>query len=84
MEIFVNKPTVRDMFDDLRLKRALFRSRFEIERGLRREGFVRIAGVDEAGRGPLAGPVVAAAVVLPRTGRSLGLMIRRNWAERSG
>ncbi len=28
-------------------------------------GYVRIAGLDEAGRGPLAGPVVAAAVVLP-------------------
>jgi ribonuclease HII len=28
-------------------------------------GFVRVCGVDEAGRGPLAGPVVAAAVVLP-------------------
>ncbi len=32
---------------------------------LRSEGFCWIAGVDEAGRGPLAGPVVAAAVVLP-------------------
>lgn len=31
----------------------------------RRRGFRVIAGVDEAGRGPLAGPVVAAAVVLP-------------------
>jgi ribonuclease HII len=30
-----------------------------------RRGFRRIAGVDEAGRGPLAGPVVAAAVILP-------------------
>lgn len=29
-------------------------------------GFLCIAGIDEAGRGPLAGPVVAAAVVLPR------------------
>ena len=29
-----------------------------------REGLVRVAGVDEAGRGPLAGPVVAAAVIL--------------------
>lgn len=29
-------------------------------------GFLTIAGVDEAGRGPLAGPVVSAAVVLPR------------------
>ena len=35
------------------------------ERTLRREGFQHIAGVDEAGRGCLAGPVVAAAVVLP-------------------
>ncbi len=35
------------------------------ERQLRAEGFSWIAGVDEAGRGPLAGPVVAAAVVLP-------------------
>ncbi|MEI6871457.1 MAG: ribonuclease HII [Verrucomicrobiota bacterium] len=32
---------------------------------LRASGFLRIAGIDEAGRGPLAGPVVAAAVVLP-------------------
>lgn len=31
----------------------------------RRQGFISIAGVDEAGRGPLAGPVVAAAVILP-------------------
>ncbi len=29
-----------------------------------RTGVVRVAGVDEAGRGPLAGPVVAAAVVI--------------------
>ncbi len=31
----------------------------------RRQGYLNIAGVDEAGRGPLAGPVVAAAVILP-------------------
>jgi ribonuclease HII len=29
------------------------------------QGFLRVAGVDEAGRGPLAGPVMAAAVILP-------------------
>lgn len=32
---------------------------------LKAEGFTRIAGLDEAGRGPLAGPVVAAACILP-------------------
>ena len=36
------------------------------ERELRAEGFCWIAGVDEAGRGPLCGPVVAAAVVLSK------------------
>ena len=35
------------------------------ERALRAQGFVRIAGVDEAGRGAFAGPLVAAAVILP-------------------
>ncbi len=35
------------------------------ERIEQRRGCMRIAGIDEAGRGPLAGPVVAAAVVLP-------------------
>ena len=35
------------------------------ERRLHRQGLRWVAGVDEAGRGPLAGPVVAAAVVLP-------------------
>ena len=36
-----------------------------LEAGLHRRGIRFIAGVDEAGRGPLAGPVVAAAVILP-------------------
>src|SRR5207245_7438715 len=35
-----------------------------LENALRRVGFVYVAGVDEVGRGCLAGPVVAAAVVL--------------------
>jgi ribonuclease HII len=35
------------------------------EKKVREKGFSLIAGVDEAGRGPLAGPVVSAAVVLP-------------------
>lgn len=40
--------------------------RFLHERVLFASGIERVAGVDEAGRGPLAGPVVAAAVILPR------------------
>jgi ribonuclease HII len=40
--------------------------RLAFERAGRARGYACIAGVDEAGRGPLAGPVVAAAVVLPQ------------------
>ncbi len=38
---------------------------FSLEEGLWDRGFRHVAGVDEAGRGPLAGPVVIAVVVLP-------------------
>jgi ribonuclease HII len=38
---------------------------FRYEKKLRATGVARIAGIDEAGRGALAGPVVAAAVLLP-------------------
>lgn len=41
-----------------------YADRFQFERALWAHGSTRIAGVDEAGRGPLAGPVVAAAVIL--------------------
>ncbi|MCL1844872.1 MAG: ribonuclease HII [Defluviitaleaceae bacterium] len=37
----------------------------DIENALAQQGFAPIAGVDEVGRGPLAGPVVACAVILP-------------------
>ena len=41
------------------------RNMWEIEDGLKQQGIGVICGVDEAGRGPLAGPVYAAAVILP-------------------
>jgi len=37
----------------------------EIEKSLWGKGYSKVAGIDEAGRGPLAGPVVAAAVIFP-------------------
>ena len=48
------------LFDDL----ASSERTWEIERELKNRGFLSIAGVDEVGRGPLAGPVLAAAVIL--------------------
>lgn len=45
----------------------------EFEQEARRCGYRRIAGIDEAGRGPLAGPVVAAAVILPVHVRLVGV-----------
>jgi ribonuclease HII len=49
----------------LRAERARVARLFLLRRRLRREGAAHVAGVDEVGMGPLAGPVVAAAVVLP-------------------
>ena len=42
-----------------------FEQRFKYERSFWHQGLQYVAGVDEVGRGPLAGPVVAAAVILP-------------------
>lgn len=46
---------------------------YEPAAAARRRGFRRVVGVDEAGRGPLAGPVVVAAVALPPEYRLAGL-----------
>ncbi len=46
------------------------------ERTLWKEGLFYIAGIDEAGRGCLAGPVTAAAVVLPHRDGLLGSFFR--------
>ena len=54
--------------EDLRLEKML-----AYEKELYAQGIQLIAGVDEVGRGPLAGPVVAAAVILPENCKILGL-----------
>ena len=46
---------------------------FRIENALRQQGYKHVAGVDECGRGPLAGPVVAAAVELRAGSTPAGL-----------
>ncbi len=52
--------------------KTVYKPTFDEEKHLCEQGFCRIAGVDEAGRGCLAGPVVAAAVILP-------LKIKGDW-----
>ena len=54
--------------EDLRLEKML-----AYEKELYAQGIDHIAGVDEVGRGPLAGPVVAAAVILPKACKIPGL-----------
>ncbi len=54
---------------------------FEFESSLT-EGITLYCGVDEAGRGPLAGPVCAAAVILPKESRIEGLRDSKKLSER--
>ena len=57
-----------ELDEDLRLESML-----SYEKELYKQGLTFIAGVDEVGRGPLAGPVVAAAVILPKKCKIKGL-----------
>ena len=55
---------------------------YSFEENLFNEGIVNIAGIDEAGRGPLAGPVVAAAVILPREEKISGVNDSKKLTEK--
>ena len=52
------------------------------ERDLYKNNITLIAGVDEAGRGPLCGPVVAAAVILPKNYELEGLNDSKQLSEK--
>ncbi|MCX7959135.1 MAG: ribonuclease HII [Deltaproteobacteria bacterium] len=54
----------------------------KIEKFLRKEGYGLIAGIDEAGRGPLAGPVVVCALMLPEDHNISGITDSKQIGER--
>jgi len=56
---------------------------WKLERVARRSGALHIAGLDEVGRGPLFGPVVAAAVILPKSCRLQGLTDSKKLSEKA-
>lgn len=55
---------------------------YQYERELNNRGITLIAGVDEVGRGPLIGPVVAAAVILPKNFKLEGLTDSKKLSEK--
>ena len=55
---------------------------YQYEAALRSEGYKAVCGVDEAGRGPLAGPVCAAACILPRNLEIPGLNDSKKLSEK--
>ena len=55
---------------------------WRLERAARKAGALRIAGVDEVGRGPMFGPVVAAAVILTPSARFDGLTDSKKLSEK--
>ena len=55
---------------------------YQNERQLRKEGYTLIGGVDEVGRGPLVGPVVAACVILPENFNLEGLTDSKKLSEK--
>ena len=54
----------------------------EIEENLYEQGCNSICGIDEAGRGPLAGPVVVAAVIMPRNSMIEGVNDSKKVSEK--
>ena len=55
---------------------------YSIENDIKLKGYEVVAGVDEAGRGPLAGPVCAAAVILPENCEIEGLNDSKKLSEK--
>ncbi|MBG9367432.1 ribonuclease HII [Streptococcus sp. NLN64] len=63
----------RKQLEAERVEQERLEALMSLEKDLYSQGVEWIAGVDEVGRGPLAGPVLAAAVILPQTSRIRGI-----------
>ncbi len=63
----------RKQLEAERVEQERLEALMSLEKDLYSQGVEWIAGVDEVGRGPLAGPVLAAAVILPQTSRIWGI-----------
>lgn len=63
----------RKQLEAERVEQERLEALMSLEKDLYSQGAEWIAGVDEVGRGPLAGPVLAAAVILPHTSRIRGI-----------
>ena len=77
----LNRPKDKKLIKELELKVCL-KDNYYFERKLRDVGINFIAGVDEVGRGPLVGPVVAACVVLPENFNLDGLTDSKKLSEK--
>ena len=77
----LNRPKDKKLIKELEL-RVCLNDNYYFERKLRETGINFIAGVDEVGRGPLVGPVVAACVVLPEHFNLEGLTDSKKLSEK--
>ena len=77
----LNRSKDKKLIKELELKVCL-KDNYYFERKLKKEGINFIAGVDEVGRGPLVGPVVAACVVLPEHFNLDGLTDSKKLSEK--
>ena len=77
----MNKPKDKKIIQKLELM-ICSQDNYYFERKLRDEGITLIAGVDEVGRGPLVGPVVAACVILPEKFSLDGLTDSKKLSEK--
>lgn len=77
----MNKPKDKKLIQKLELM-VCSRDNYYFERKLREQGITLVAGVDEVGRGPLVGPVVAACVILPEDFSLDGLTDSKKLSEK--